>query len=243
MTARRASTLAVATASAAVLLAALLVTWAASIGPNEVFHGTGPVPETAAPTAQPTDPPAEPRPDTDLTLPRRDGDSFSLLWLMAVVLNVATAVLALYLLYRLGRWALRLRLERRRLRAQQAALAQAGEFEVLEPIVALAREMTADAQAQREALASGSPRNAVVACWHRFETQAADAGIERRAWETSSEYMIRVLDLADADPHAVATLGTLYREARFSQHELTETDRAVAVEALDAIHATIGVRA
>ncbi len=132
-------------------------------------------------------------------VPPRDADSFSLLWLVAVILNVATALLALYLLYRLVRWALRLRLERRRQRAQRAALAQAGEFDVLEPAVVLAREMTADADAQREALATGSPRNAVVACWHRFETQAASGGVERRAWETSSEYTIRVLDLVDAD--------------------------------------------
>ena len=60
--------------------------------------------------------------------------------------------------------------------------------------------------AQRAALAGGTPRNAVVECWHRFETAAAAAGLERQDWETSSEYTIRVLDLVDADPAAVSRL-------------------------------------
>jgi hypothetical protein len=54
---------------------------------------------------------------------------------------------------------------------------------------------------------------------------------------------MRVLDLVDAHEPAVSRLGALYREARFSEHDLTEADRQAAVEALDAIHRTIGVRA
>lgn len=237
MTARRASTLAVATASAAVLLAVLLVTWAASIGPNEVLRGDGPSP-APTPTTEPTSTPTATA-DNSLVLPPQHTDSWSLLTVIAVVLNVLTALVAAYLLYRAARWLVRLRIARRRQRARDAVLAQAREFDVLEPSVVLAREMVADADAQREVLAAGSPRNAVVACWQRFESQAASDGIERRAWETSSEHMIRVLDLVEADPHAVATLGTLYREARFSEHDLTEDDRALALEALDTIHRTL----
>ena len=104
--------------------------------------------------------------------------------------------------------------------------------------------MLADASTQRRLLAEGgTPRNAVVECWHRFETQAAAAGLARGDWETSSEYTMRVLDLVDAHQPAVTRLGELYREARFSEHELTEAHRQEALDALDAIHRTIGVPA
>ena len=56
-------------------------------------------------------------------------------------------------------------------------------------------------------------------------------------------WTVRVLDLVDADQPAVSRLGALYREARFSEHALTEEHRAEAVAALDAIHRTIGIPA
>ena len=115
---------------------------------------------------------------------------------------------------------------------------------MLEPPDAVALEMAADAAAQRQLLVeTDSPRNAVVACWHRFESQAETAGVGRHQWETSSEYTMRVLDLVDAYEPAVSRLAALYREARFSEHELTERHRADALAALDEIHRTIGIPA
>lgn len=123
-------------------------------------------------------------------------------------------------------------------------MAEEPEFTVLEPSEAVREAMLGDAAAQRQELVDAeSPRNAVVACWHRFETQAAAAGVGRRPWETSSEYTMRVLDLVDAHQPAVSRLGQLYREARFSEHEVTEEHRDEALEALDAIHRTIGIPA
>jgi hypothetical protein len=46
-----------------------------------------------------------------------------------------------------------------------------------------------------------------------------------------------------ADPSAVSRLAALYREARFSEHEITEDNRQAAVEALRDIHASIGIPA
>lgn len=239
MSARRAGTLAVTVAALTALLAVLLVTWAASIGPSDVLQGEGPAPAT--PTAEPTS--ATPQPSEDATPTTDSGDAGGIdaLWVVALLLNAATAVLAVYLLYRLVRWLRRIGWERRQLARERAA--GPPEFEVLAPEVAVAQEMLADAGAQRDLLGDGTPRNAVVACWHRFEAQAAAAGLERRPWETSSEYTMRVLDLVDAYAPAVSRLGTLYREARFSEHELTEADRRDAVDALDTIHRTIGVGA
>jgi hypothetical protein len=39
----------------------------------------------------------------------------------------------------------------------------------------------------------------------------------------------------------VTRLESLYREARFSEHEIDETRREAAVEALRAIHASLGI--
>lgn len=242
MTARRSGAVAVAAVVATALVVVLLVAWAASIGPNGVLTGTGP-----SPVGTPSDSTAsaESRPSVPAQEPVRHGTPA---WLRttAFLLDVVVAGLAAYVLLRflvapLGRWGVRWRRDRARRRRGEATADP--DFDVLEPARAVAEEMLADADAQREALlGDDTPRNAVVACWHRFETQAAAAGVARRPWETSSEYTMRVLDLVDAHQPAVSRLGALYREARFSEHELTEAHRAEALEALVAIHRTIGIR-
>lgn len=92
---------------------------------------------------------------------------------------------------------------------------------------------------QREALAVGDPRNAIVACWLAFEEYADGAGVARAPWETSSEFVVRFLRLVDADSEAVARLSALFHEARFSSHPLGETERTEALAALDAIRAAL----
>jgi hypothetical protein len=119
------------------------------------------------------------------------------------------------------------------------------DFDVLEsPDEALAQVVIAQAERQRAALAAGgSPRNAIVECWHRFEELGAEVGLQRHPWETSSEFTLRVLDLAEADGAAVARLGGLYREARFSEHPLGEDARTAALGALEAVHESLRSRA
>jgi hypothetical protein len=230
MTARRSGALAVVSVGAGVLLVVLLITWAATIGPSEVLQGgddrSDRLPltsgsDTSSASYDPgrlSDPPHEPN--------------------NAALLHVVAVVLALVLLVRVLRWAGHARRARRVRLARQRSLGGA-EFAVIETSAALAHELLADAETQRDVLVDGTPRNAVVACWHRFETSAAAAGMERRDWETSAEFTIRVLDLVEADTAAVVRLSGLYREARFSEHEITETARAEALTALDEIHRTI----
>ncbi|MFC7496887.1 MULTISPECIES: DUF4129 domain-containing protein [unclassified Nocardioides] len=238
MTARRTGPLAVALVTAGVVLAVLLVTWAATIGPSDVLEGDGWRPDTSAspsaddgvgPEAQP-----EQTDEDDEQPPHNEG----LLRVLALILNVAAGILAIFLVVRLTRWARRARLERRRRIAREEALG-GEEFDVIEPADAVARDLLADADAQRGLLGGGTPRNAVVACWHRFEITGAAAGMARHEWETSSEYTLRILDLVAADTAAVNRLAGLYREARFSEHDLTEDDRSAALAALDEIHRTI----
>jgi len=239
MTARRAGTLAVALVAAGVLLAVLLVTWAASIGPSDVLRGNGF--EKASPTVEPSGTATASGAD-QLAGSENPGDGKGMLHVLAIILNLATVALAVLLLVWLVRWLRTLRRVRRARVARTAAVEHAA-FDVLQPSDAVARELLSDADAQRTVLTGGTPRNAIVECWHRFELAAAAAGVDRRPWETSSEHTLRILNLVEAAPASVSRLAGLYREARFSEHELTEADRTAALEALDEIHRTIGVRA
>ena len=236
MTARRAGPLAAALAAVTVVLAVVLVTWAASIGPDDVLRGAGgrstasASPDTPTPQRPPRQKPPAPAKDTGAVQ-----DVVRVLAAVVYVVVAACGVFALYLL---------LRRRRRRGPRERPAFATGAPpddepFDVLDPAAAVGSGLLADADDQRDELASGPPRNAIVACWHRFELTAAEAGLERHRWETSAEYTIRVLDLVDAEASAVSRLAGLYREARFSEHEITEADRAAALEAFDAIHRSL----
>ncbi len=237
MGARRASVTAVAAVVAGVLLMTLLVTWAASIGPSDVLTGEG----IEAVRMTPTETPSTEEPtdgttvnDTERVLEQTPGDN-DLLRLIALVVEILLALAVLYVLYRGGRWAWQTWQARRRPDPQQVAV----DFDVLGSPEVMAERLVADAPAQRGVLLGGTPRNAVVEAWSRFETQAGAVGAHRKAWETSTEFTLRVLDLVRADSIAVARLAALYREARFSDHELSEPDRTEALAALDAIHASL----
>ena len=99
------------------------------------------------------------------------------------------------------------------------------EFTTLDEPARLVEAITGDAAEQDGLLRDGDPRNAIVAAWLRFEAQGDSVGLGRRSWETSSEYAIRILDLVSADSGAVNRLAGLYREARFSDHPITEVHR------------------
>jgi uncharacterized protein DUF4129 len=151
-------------------------------------------------------------------------------------IRLAALVVVLWLLYR---GVLRLR-DALRWRRRPPPKAVGVDFEVLDDPDALAEEIRNDAGAQFELLLGGTPRNAIVACWDRFEEQAERVHVARRLWETPSEFVLRLLDAVSADSGAVTRLETLYLEARFSEHEIDESRRASALEALRAIHASLG---
>jgi hypothetical protein len=95
----------------------------------------------------------------------------------------------------------------------------------------------ADAADQHAALRRGRPRNAIVECWARLEAAVLAAGVERSPADTSSELTERVLAEHAVDRDAIGRLAALYREARFSTHDMDEHDRQAAIEALDEVHA------
>jgi hypothetical protein len=79
---------------------------------------------------------------------------------------------------------------------------------------------------------SGTPSDAIVACWLALERAAAAAGVERKPSETPAELAVRVLAACWVSRAALERLADLYREARFSAHGLPESARAEARDAL-----------
>lgn len=239
MGARRASTSAVVAVVGGVLLITLLVAWAATIGPGDVLRGDGPTVSRDAPSETvPTITPGIKRLEALDDLRERTGGPSDVVRVLAAVLQVLFLCGVLFGLYKGARWVL----ESWRERSRPEPPPEQVDFDVLDAPDVLVRAVTADAATQRDLLATGTPRNAIVEVWNRFEALAGSVGIRRRPWDTSSEFTLRMLDAMDADSAAVGRLAGLYREARFSDHEVTEEHRAAAVAALDTIHAGLVAR-
>src|SRR5688572_19397680 len=245
----------------ATCLLMVLVAWATLLGPDEVFTGPGPRPattttETCIPLPVTTDADGtttveipddvDERPYCDPPLQSVDrGDELVeqppprwveiLVWVLLATMVAVVAALVLWLVAAVLR-----EVRVRRIRTDER---EAVAFAVLDGPIRVAEQVAADADEQDTVLRAGDPRNAIVAAWHRFEVQGERAGVARRASETSSEYTLRILDLADADGGAVRRLAELYREARFSDHPITEEHRSQALDALAGIRRSLEARA
>jgi hypothetical protein len=236
---RRAGVSAVALTVLAVALMLLLVMFAARSGPERIFAG---------PLHDPSFRPAHP----SYSLPvvpggryRRHGGGLphnEFFTAVGWIVRLAILACVLWLLYRAVRY-LAERLSELRRRPARASAPEPVDFDVLDDPEPVVEEMRRDADEQFELLLGGEPRNAIVACWDRFEEQAERAHASRKDWETSSEFTLRLLEAVSADEAAVMRLESLYREARFSEHEIDESRRESAVEALRAIHASLGIGA
>lgn len=229
--AHRATLTALAGVLGAVALMLLLVTWAATIGPDEVVRAEG-NPPTNITVPSPT---ITQDANSGHARPEGSGDTDILVTVVTLVAVLLASVVMLAVVLSALRWLMAREWKRRRREAEPEDVA----FDLLEAPEVLAEAMVADATVQRELLSGGSPRNAIVACWHHFEEQAAAAGVRRRQWETSSEFTLRILDGLTADSESVMVLADLYRAARHSSHEITEDDRARAQVALDVIHRSL----
>lgn len=221
---------------AATVLVVVLATWAAAIGPDRVFGSSGSSEDTPSDLSDVEKVAPEPQATSDREEEDDEGGTNAAL----IALEIAILLAILYLLALVLRW---VRLDATPERWRKRRRRRPVEFEVLpaSPEQA-AEEMVRDADQQLALLLEGSPRNGIVSCWHRFEVQAETAGFGREPWETSAEFTLRVLDVVAADERAVAELSVLYREARFSDHELAEPARTAAVGALERIHRSLGAR-
>ena len=161
---------------------------------------------------------------------RGDPDNWVNVFLQVLgVLVIVFAMAVAIWIVRTGTWA---RLNRRGVR-QRSVRSVTALPEVPE------RELAVDVEAARFALAGGNPRNAIVACWMQLERDAAAAALPRDAAETSAEYVERVVAASSVDPAPIRELATLYREARFSRHELSDDHRSRALAALNRVAAVL----
>ena len=108
-----------------------------------------------------------------------------------------------------------------------------------DPVAEVRAEIAADAEVQRAALQSGSPRNAITACWLRLEEIVGKTGVQRDPADTSTDFVRKVLTASTADADAINRLAELFREARFSSHAMGEGERSAAVAALHRVHLSL----
>jgi hypothetical protein len=101
-------------------------------------------------------------------------------------------------------------------------------------------ELLRSAEQRESMLRTGTPRNAIVAAWLDLETTVAATGLPRDPAETSTEFTERVIGTWDIDRLRLGDLAALYREARFSVHELDESHRERALRDLETLHADLG---
>jgi len=233
MTSRRAGAGAAVLTVLAVGLMLVMIMLAARSGPQRIIHGT-----LVDPSVRPVDPsytfptlPSHPH-QGNATGPIHNDAVFRAVGVLILVAFWALVLWGVFWLLLKARKAV---IERRR------PPPEAVDFDVLDDPEPLAEEIRGDAVDQLALLLGGTARNAIVACWDRFEEQAERAHVARRDWETSSEFTLRLLDRVSADPVAVSRLEALYHEARFSSHEIGESRREEAVAALRAIHLSLGV--
>ena len=85
------------------------------------------------------------------------------------------------------------------------------------------------------------PRRAIIAAYARLERVLAASGIARRAFETSDEYLVRVLQDLELRPDAIGRLTELFTQAKFSHHDVDSTMKESAIEALGQVRGELRV--
>lgn len=215
-------------ATGAVVL--VLVALAASSGPVRFWSPTSGTPGTVQPTdgTAVTLPPFTVRPAEEPP----EQDDMTLLYILGVLGSVLLVIACVYAVKGAKGWSWLARVRYRRGSSLADAL----------PEVDVATPVTVDLDAARAALAIGTPRNAIVACWMQLERDATAAGLARHPAETSSEYAARVIAEASVDTAPIHELAALFREARFSRHELGSDHRDAALDALQRVEAALAAR-
>lgn len=110
-----------------------------------------------------------------------------------------------------------------------------GDEQVTVDIAASREALETAATQMRQALRTGSPRNAVVRCWLLLVDSLQQQGVEPDPAQSATEFTRFALTQVSTDQGAVAELTALFLEARFSEHELGEAARERALAALDRI--------
>jgi len=84
------------------------------------------------------------------------------------------------------------------------------------------------------------PRTAIIGCYAAMERSLADAGAPPRMADTPAEVLSRAIASGMVRSAPAATLTGLFRQARYSSHPMTETDRTAAIDALAQVRIDLG---
>ena len=175
----------------------------------------------------PTSSTAAPTPTSTATrseFAQSDPSPFLVALVQIVLVLTAAIVLAVLIRVLIGLW-----------RRPRITLHEDPTFEIPDVPVELLRS----AEQRVSMLRTGTPRNAIVAAWLDLETTVAATGLPRDPAETSTEFTERVIGTWDIDRLRLGDLAALYREARFSVHELDESHRERALRDLETLHADL----
>jgi membrane protease YdiL (CAAX protease family) len=89
--------------------------------------------------------------------------------------------------------------------------------------------------------AEPDPRRAVIGAYARMERSLAAHGIPRHRFEAPHEYLGRVFGELAAGRLSVMRLTALFERARFSPHEIDQTMKVAAIDAIEALQADLAV--
>lgn len=210
-------------AAAVTAFALLLVLWGTGSGTPLVEAPTGLVGSPASRTTPTVTRPNDVVTQTLASLAPTNGKDVPVDWLVILTCIALFGLLVAVLRYLLSRvWG-----------ADEKIVDEDDSDLELENLVA------ATSAARLLELSEGDPRNAVVASWVSLEDAVARGGLRRDPSETSAELTQRVLGRWDVDQETVATMAGLYREARFSQHPISEQMRDQALAAMSRVHAQL----
>lgn len=85
------------------------------------------------------------------------------------------------------------------------------------------------------------PREATIAAWARLETAVDAVGVTRRASDTPSQFLGRVLGAVEASGPAVERLTQAFERAMFSPHDIEKSTQRESIDALVAVRDELGV--
>jgi hypothetical protein len=83
-------------------------------------------------------------------------------------------------------------------------------------------------------------RRAVIACWSRLESTAAEAGTRRGPGDTCTDLVLRLLSDHEVSAGVLAGFAEIYREARFATHVVDDRMRTQAQTALRRLRDELG---
>lgn len=200
--------------------------WLPEVEPDSpVFAPRQPLPEPPDGAIPP--PPLSPEEEPESTGLPWLGDLVVLGWLAGALVVLGLLLRALTRRHRAGS----------RLRQLQPRLRKHRQQDPAALLAALDEGLTALSDDDAD------PRRAVIGCWVRLTEAAQAAGVPGYPTDTAEDLVLRLLRAHQVSEPVLAELADVYRLARFTTHEVDESMREAARQALRRLRDQLGVPA